>query len=228
MRDPKAGKEKRADQRVSQPSSRNSEGGYALVALLALLSIMALVLLSAVPDIRRQAQREREEEAIFRGEQVAEAIRLWLQKSPNRQPPTSIDELLEGVPQGTKKLQVLRPSAARDPLSKSGEWKLVQINSPELIEFQQSLMSYAGAAVNPNPSQDPGLAQLAGAIPTVAGMLNTGTSKSEGAVTTQGEDTTENPTGPFIGVSSRSRRPSIINYYGIDQHSAWIFTPFFR
>jgi type II secretory pathway pseudopilin PulG len=228
MRYLKAGKERKAEQRIPRPSSEQSEGGYALVALLALMTIMALVLLSAVPNVRRQAQREREEEAIFRGEQVAEAIRLWLEKNPNKQPPTSMDQLLEGVPQGTKKLQVLRASAARDPLSKSGEWKLVQVNSPELIEFQQALMKYAGTPVNPNPRQDPALAQLAGAFPPIGGMLDTGTSKSESAVTTQGENDTDNPTGPFIGVSSRSRRPSIINYYGIDQHSAWIFTPFFR
>ena len=99
--------------------------GYTLVALLALMTVLALFALAAAPSIRQQAQREREIEAIFRGEQVADAIRrLLLLPSQTAEPgngdaalPTSIDQLLEGVPSGTKKVQILRASAARDPLS---------------------------------------------------------------------------------------------------------------
>src|ERR1700674_5533444 len=109
--------------RSSRP--RNEEG-YTLVALLALMTVLALFAAAPAPSIRHQAQREREVEAIFRGEQVAEAIRVYysyqarLGKSSVAGLPTSMDQLLEGVPSGTKKLQVLRPSAARDPLSDSG------------------------------------------------------------------------------------------------------------
>jgi hypothetical protein len=34
--------------------------------------------------------------------------------------------------------------------------------------------------------------------------------------------------GPFIGVATSSKSKSIINYYGIDRHDGWIFTPLFR
>ena len=56
---------------------RSSEAGYTLVALLALMTLLALFAMAAAPSIQQQAQREREKEAIYRGEQVAEAIRAY-------------------------------------------------------------------------------------------------------------------------------------------------------
>jgi hypothetical protein len=51
----------------------------------------------------------------------------------------------------------------------------------------------------------------------------------KGASTSIGiEDTDETATGPFIGVASKSRRESMISYYGIDHHNEWVFTPLFR
>jgi hypothetical protein len=43
-----------------------------------------------------------------------------------------------------------------------------------------------------------------------------------------GEDDSTISTGPFIGVASRNRSKSVINYYGIDRHDRWVFTPLFR
>ena len=106
-----------------QAARRTNEAGYTLVALIALMTVMALFALAAAPSIVQQSQREREKEAIFRGEEVAEAIRVYYterlrnggtQLDPSL--PTDIDQLVEGVPvRGrTKKLQILRASAARD------------------------------------------------------------------------------------------------------------------
>src|SRR3982751_5564416 len=88
------------------PVRRRGERGYALIALLAVMSIMALVLVSAAPSIKQQTQRSLEEEAIWRGEQVAEAIRLYVRGT--RRLPTSMDELREGYQVGVKRIQVLR------------------------------------------------------------------------------------------------------------------------
>src|SRR5207253_5725209 len=112
-----------------------SEAGYTLVALLLVMSLLALFAIAAAPNVRQQAQREREKEAIFRGEQVADAIRLYYRyrgaQGVNALP-TSMDQLLEGIPRGTKKLQILRAEAARDPLSSSGEWRLIGPTSQEI------------------------------------------------------------------------------------------------
>src|SRR5438045_1185292 len=86
-------------------AARRSEAGYTLVALLALMTVVALFAMAAAPSIQQQAQREREQEAIFRGEQVADAIRAYygyrslvIHAIGDQALPTSMDQLLEGIP----------------------------------------------------------------------------------------------------------------------------------
>jgi type II secretory pathway pseudopilin PulG len=201
------------------------EQGYALVALLALMSVMALAALAAVPNIRRQEQRERELEAIFRGEEVADAIKAYIVNK--RQPPTSLDQLTEGVtpPNSvTKKLQILRRSALHDPLSKTGEWRLVIVNSPQMINFQKALIQFAGYPVE--PTKDPILKSLNLVQQTQVGLIK-GLDGSKDAAKSD-DDSDDSVTGPFIGVSSRSRRDSLVTYYGLEHHNEWVFTPYFR
>ncbi len=200
---------------------RKGERGYTLVALVALMSIMALLLSAAAPNIKQQAEREREKEAIRRGEEVADAIRLYVQYRGAL--PTSIEQLLEGVPRGTKKIQILRPSAARDPLitsgDKAGEWRLVKPNSRTLIEFAQTVTAYAGG-ITPRTTGPQLLQTFA---PQTAGLV-TGLKLSTPSSLT---DLNDND-GPFIGVMSRSEQSSVLTYYGADQHQQWVFTGLYR
>jgi type II secretory pathway pseudopilin PulG len=209
---------------VSQTATphRQSESGFTLVALLAVMSLLALFALAAAENVRQQSQREREKEAIFRGEQVSDAIRSYYRYRGGQgvnSLPTSMDQLLEGIPRGTKKLQILRVSASRDPLSSSGEWKLISPTSGEVTDFVKALTVYSGGT--PPTPRMPGLAQL---IPQLANVLNTESSGNAPG----GEDDSANSTGPFLGVASRSQRNSVITYYGIDRHDQWIFTPLFK
>jgi type II secretory pathway pseudopilin PulG len=203
---------------------RDSEGGYTLVALLLVMSLLALWAVAAAENVRQQGQREREKEAMFRGEQVADAIRSYYRfrgAQGVNSLPTSMDQLLEGIPRGTKKLQILRVEAARDPLSSSGEWKLIGPTSEDVAGFVKSLTVYS-AGTPPTPRGD--MARLASVIPRVANVLDTeSTSTAPG-----GEDDSANSSGPFLGVASRSQRNSVMTYYGIDRHDGWIFTPLFR
>ena len=212
----------RFEVRRSHSANRNPQSGYALVALLAVMTLMVLFAAAAAPSIMQQAQREREKEAIFRGEQVADAIVAYYRTHGNsgiRSLPTSMDQLLEGVPQGTKKRQILRASAAHDPLSSSGEWRLVGPGSQRMVDFAQSVITYAGAPL-PNAGRLlPGVP-----VPQFTAMVNTGTSGSNSSVT----DDADTSTGPFVGVRSSSNRKSVITYYGIDRHNEWVFTPLFR
>ncbi|HXM36333.1 MAG TPA: type II secretion system protein [Pyrinomonadaceae bacterium] len=210
-------------------SLRASERGYTLVALLAVMTLMTLFALAAAPNILQQAQREREKEAIFRGEEVADAIRIYygVQARTRGQGepalPTSIDDLLQGVaiPGRTKKLQVLRASAARDPLSSTGEWKFVRPHSAAMADFVRRVMLYSE---NLRPTTyDPQLQLqepfMAPPVLPVGGL--------QGSIS-GGDDILDRSTGPFIGVSSRSKKNAVITYYGIDQHNQWVFTPLFR
>jgi type II secretory pathway pseudopilin PulG len=224
---------------------RPRERGYALVALIALMTIMMLFIIAAAPNIRHQTEREREMEAIFRGEEVAEAIRRYVQAN-NGQLPTSMDQLLEGVPRGTKKVQILRPAAAKDPLSEKGEWRLVRLNDPALLKFQVSVTLYAGGRTP--ISRDPFIQKYTPrALQSITNLgskddstpseskddskpseNDDSTPTSTSDESSGSEDTSVSSTGPFIGVASRNRSGSIITYYGIERHDRWIFTPLFR
>jgi type II secretory pathway pseudopilin PulG len=204
--------------RLPHSSRQRGEQGFTLVALLAVMTIIALLLVSAAPSVRQQTQRALEEEAIWRGEQVAEAIRLFAQ-AHGGQLPTSIEQLLEGNPRGSKNVQILRPEAARDPLSSTGEWRLIPPNDPTLIRFQVAVTTYAGGRTP--QTRDPLIRRYQ---VQVGNILNTGTTDEAPG----GIDVSANTSGPFIGVASRSRRNSIITYYGIERHDAWVFTPLFR
>jgi len=205
-------------------SRLHSDSGYTLVALLVVMSLMALFALAAAPQVRQQAQREREKEAIFRGDQVADAIRSYYRfrgAQGVNSLPTSMEQLLEGIPRGTKKLQILRSEAARDPLSSTGEWRLIGATSQELGKFVSSVTVYSGG-VPPTPRRD--FAALAALIPRTANILDTDSSESAPG----GEDSSANSSGPFLGVASRSQRNSVMTYFGIERHDEWLFTPIFR
>ncbi|MFN2491756.1 MAG: hypothetical protein ABR501_02595 [Pyrinomonadaceae bacterium] len=209
-----------------QRSKPQREEGYTLVALLALMTVLALFAMAAAPVIRQQAQREREIETIFRGEQVAEAIRIYYSYQESRAGqgdaalPKSIDQLLEGLSRGTQKIQILRASAARDPLDESGEWRLIRPRSTGLADFQRSLMLFT-ENIRPvtRDRQLKAVEQLMAppVIPTL-GIASTGLSSADD----------DDASGPFIGVASRNRNKSILYYYGIDRHDGWVFTPLFK
>ena len=204
----------------------DDQRGYALVALLVVMSLLALFALTAVSNVKQQAQREREKEAIFRGEQVADAIRAYYRSKGGQgvnSLPTDMDQLLDGIqiPGRTRKLQILRVAAAKDPLSSSGEWKLISPTSQDLGGLVKNLTIYGGGTP-PTPRRD--FTALAALIPRMMNVLD---DKSENTAP-GGEDNSAGSSGPFLGVSSRSQRNSVITYYGIDRHDEWIFTPIFR
>jgi type II secretory pathway pseudopilin PulG len=217
---------------VPSGTRRRSEGGYSLVALLAVMTVLALFAMAVAPSLQQQSQRDKEKEAIYRGEQVAEAIREYYRYRAainnlrgDQALQTSMDQLLQGVPipGGSKTRQILRASAARDPLSLEGEWRLIHPRSDELIDFQQAVMTYVGSvAPQPRDRQMIELQQVA--VPRMVTVLNTGTPSKKSSSSSSSDDSS----GPFVGVASRSKRSSVLTFYGIESHDQWIFTPLFR
>ncbi len=201
---------------------KRGEQGMTLLAVMGAMVVFAVGLLAVAPAIQIEVQREKELESIRRGEEIAEAIRQYVEFYRGSKLPNSIDELLEGLPQGTKKRQILRASAAVDPLSEDGKWRLVKADVQSLGGFAKRVQTYNGGLLPSNPSQTFDRFAL-----VLVNTLNTG---SEGDVEdpeeSDAEILTENT--PFIGVASQSRNKSVIAYYGIENHSKWIFTPLFR
>jgi type II secretory pathway pseudopilin PulG len=202
---------------------KKREKGATLVALLAIMTIMAITMLAVAPSIVQEVQREKELEAIARGEEVAEAIKQYvsvLNKLPN-----SMDDLLEGLPQGTKKRQILRKSASIDPLSDDGKWRLVKPNAKTFINFARRVQNYNGGVLPNNPEPQRIFSNFSIAI------VNSINTKSEEEIkdVDSSEDVDDQTEGvQFIGVISKSKSQSVVAYYGLENHSKWMFTPMFR
>lgn len=210
--------------RKSQIKHRKSESGMSLLAVMAVMTIFAVALLAVAPSVQLEVQREKELEAIRRGEEVAFAIEQYVKYYNGAKLPNSIDDLLEGLPQGTKKRQILRTSAAIDPLSQDGKWQLVPAD--KMKNFASRVLKYNNGALPMSNNLPQNIMRQIGILIT---NLDT---KSEDDITGSADETdtetfsTENT--PFIGVVSQSQSKSVIAYYGIENHSKWVFTPLFR
>lgn len=208
----------------------NGESGMTLLAIMAVMAIFAIGLLAVAPSVQLGVQREKELESIRRGEEIAEAIRQYIQFHNGAKLPESIDDLLEGLPQGTKKRMILRPSAATDPLSEDGKWRLIKADPKVISAFAKRVQAFNNGLL---PNSTRGTEDTAGRIldqrysVQLLVNLNTGTEdETDNADDDDFDITTENQ--PFIGVASQSRSKSVLTYYGIERHSNWIFTPLFR
>lgn len=208
----------------------NGESGMTLLAIMAVMAIFAIGLLAVAPSVQLGVQREKELESIRRGEEIAEAIRQYIQFHNGAKLPESIDDLLEGLPQGTKKRMILRPSAATDPLSEDGKWRLIKADPKVISAFAKRVQAFNNGLL---PNSTRGTEDTAGRIldqrysVQLLVNLNTGTEdETDNADDDEFDITTENQ--PFIGVASQSRSKSVLTYYGIERHSNWIFTPLFR
>ena len=99
---------------------QDGQRGYAMAALLVSIGVMMLLMSVAMPVWRTQAQREKEAELVFRGEQIARAINLYMRKAGGGNYPPSIDVLVQG--------RFLRKKY-KDPMTEDGEWDLITAGS---------------------------------------------------------------------------------------------------
>src|SRR5687768_7620384 len=76
------------------PPGGAGENGYAMAALLVAMAVMAVLMSAAMPVWRHDAQREKEEELVWRGQQYIRAIRLFQRRTQTL--PTSVDMLVQG------------------------------------------------------------------------------------------------------------------------------------
>lgn len=210
------------------PNSRaqklKSESGMSLIAVMAIMTLFAIAMLAVAPSVQLEVQREKELEAVRRGEEIANAIEQYINHYQGRKLPESIDDLLEGLPQGTKKRQILRPSAAVDPLSEDGKWQLVPVS--KMKSFMRRVQNYNNGVLPSSENVHRDISNQVGALVTNADT-NTDDDTLAPADETD-EETFSTSNTPFVGVVSQSKSRSVIAYYGIENHSKWVFTPLFR
>lgn len=251
QRRPRESRPRRArltDTAASLPGSRlpaprpaaHSEDGYILIAVLFLAFLMLLSLAIAAPKVAVSIQRDKEEEAIHRGEQYRRAIQLYYRQFGRY--PTSIDQL-----ENTNQIRFLRKRYA-DPLTGKNDWKPVlfgQAHVHPLGFFGQPLISVGGVGimnsamyaapalatdanglpVASNDSSDDEPAPSAGvAAPAGASSLNSPDSGGFGSA--QGGDEsggTMGSGGPIVGMTLSLGKPSLISYRQQTRYNKWEF-----
>lgn len=100
-------------------TSRRGESGFALLLIFLMAAVAAVMLYMALPRVAFEAQRNKEELLIERGEQYKRAIQLYFRKFKTY--PASIDAL-----EHTNNIRFLRRRYA-DPLTGKDEWRLIHI-----------------------------------------------------------------------------------------------------
>lgn len=77
-----------------QTARHSPDAGYAMAALIIGIAVMAVMMTVVMPVWKQMVQREKEEELVFRGEQIAHSIGMFQRKFANAYPPT-LDVLVE-------------------------------------------------------------------------------------------------------------------------------------
>ncbi|MCM2256602.1 MAG: hypothetical protein NDJ94_13145 [Vicinamibacteria bacterium] len=184
--------------------SRRGERGYVMVALLAAIAILLLGMGAAAPPWKYVMKDAREEELLFRGAQIADAISRYQRKNGNALP-TSIDVLVKG--------KFLR-QAYKDPMTKDGEWRLLR---PGETGLAPGVVPGAPSS-RPPGAGPPGTGGGGVATPTPS-PTPTPRASSFGAGGLAGG------VGPIAGVASRSTEESLRIFNGRTRYNEWIFAP---
>jgi hypothetical protein len=95
----------------------NPESGYALLMILSMAAIVAITLYTQLPRVVFEAQRDKEQLLIDRGEQYTRAVQLFVRRF-NRYPAT-MEEL-----ENTNNIRTLRRRYA-DPMTGKTDWRIV-------------------------------------------------------------------------------------------------------
>jgi type II secretory pathway pseudopilin PulG len=167
-----------------------------MAALLVSMAVMAVLMSVALPVWRHDAQREKEEELVFRGQQYVRAIRLFNQRTKTL--PVTVDNLIDG--------HYLRKKY-KDPITKD-DFDLISAANP----------NPGGVTGSTQPGAQRGgrgTTQTVGGPPASTGTLgaNSGTSGAFGGAVP----------GGILGVHSKSKDESIRMYLNRNHYNEWMF-----
>jgi type II secretory pathway pseudopilin PulG len=188
---------------------------------MATITIALVLMAAAVPSWRYVMKDDREEELIFRGIQIAEAIQRYQKKNGNALP-TSLEVLVKGK---------YLPRLYKDPMTKSGKWRLVH-------QPTTTPAGVPGVPGVPGPSgQGPGgLGQgqnpfggggFGSPSPLPSGSPDPGDPAQQGFGLPQepggGLGAAGTSVGPIYGVASTSKDKSLRVVNGRKRYDEWLF-----
>jgi type II secretory pathway pseudopilin PulG len=180
-----------------------------MAALIVAMSIMAVMMTVAMPVWKQIAQREKEEELVFRGEQYARAIGLFQRKFANS-PPPNLDVLVD---------QRFLRKKYKDPIT----------NDDFAIVLQTQNVPGAtpgGGRGAATPGGLPPAAPPAGGAPMgrgPAGLSAAGGTARQGFPGSGPGVLSPGSVGGIMGVTSKSKDKSIRLYKGRSHYNEWQF-----
>lgn len=105
---------------------KKDERGFTFIALLIFIAIMSVGLMATVEVWNTAMQRDKEQELLFAGNQIRNAITMYYNQAPGPAGrfPTSLEDLLKDprYPMPKRYLRKLYP----DPITNSSNWELVK------------------------------------------------------------------------------------------------------
>ena len=111
--------------KANRSSQKTDEQGYAVLLAIFMVATMVLLAAASTPNILTQGRRQREQEAIWRGNQYVRAIRLYYQK--NGKYPANLEDLTKANAAGVHFLR----KAYKEPMnSADGSWRLIYVTLP--------------------------------------------------------------------------------------------------
>ena len=181
-----------------QQGHGRGQAGYAMAALLVAIAVMSVLASVVLPVWSHAAQREREAELIFRGEQFARAIELYQRQYVGAYPP-DLETLVD---------QRFLRRLYTDPMTDGGEGEFRPVYQSQVGELQ-------GA---PATADRPGEAT---SIETAAPDDREPERQSFSGRT--GRSQADREQGGIVGVVSASEEESIRIYNGQQQYNEWAF-----
>jgi type II secretory pathway pseudopilin PulG len=193
-------------------TERHDEQGFMLVGLIVAIFIVLLVLGIAAPRMAQELKRDREVEAVHRGNQYVRAIQLYYRKSGSY--PGTMDALAKGTP-----VKFLRQQYV-DPFTGKSDWRLIHVGEAKTTVkglFGQPLTGLAPGLGSASGSASSG-AIGAGAAGSGSGSAFGGSSGSafggssgSGSPTlggSSGSGGTSSPSGPGYSNTGGTGAPS--------------------
>lgn len=229
-----------------EQQARTSEQGFLLLGLIVAIFLILLALSVAAPRVAHQLRREREVEAVHRGNQYVRAIQVYYRKLGHY--PTSIEQL-----EKTSNIRYLRKRYV-DPMTGKDDWRLIHLGEAKTTVkgfFGQPLAgiassglgSAAGMASPGMPGSPAGGMGSAFGTPASglgAGGLGTSGSGASGLSTSPGSSPTSQAGsfgstsgqsgtgqsgegGPIVGVGLAQAGNSIITLNDQTTYPTWEF-----
>jgi type II secretory pathway pseudopilin PulG len=184
----------------------DGERGYAMAALLVALGVMAVMFTVVMPVWKQTAQREKEEELVFRGKQYVHAIGLFQRKFANAYPP-NVDVLVE---------QRFLRKKFKDPIT-NDDFVPIPVGQGLPASGAQQAAGQRGAAAAGSTAPRDRSQSTTASQPGAAGRTG-GPGGPPVSTVSPGQSA-----GGISGVTSKSKNQSIRLYNGRGHYNEWAF-----